>query len=189
MKRILSLILAFVILASLFAGTASASGETMTYSATYTVNGQSASSLAEVQVGDEVVVTVTLTRTDIPDGETYAAWGLEIDVNNYGMDYVSGTGFSYSYAGADFTAAPSSYAVGGATGIGNIRFYRITSGPDDTFTLSRSVSVSAVYTVTNPAAIQAYSPMPIVYPAGAMEPVADIKAEEYIAPVTPAEKT
>lgn len=188
MKRILFLILALIFIFFMYAGTAMAAGETFSYSMSYAVNGQPVSELTGLNVGDEITVTVALTRTDIAESETYEAWGLEIDINDYGMDYVSGTGFQCVYQGVSTTVKPSSYMVGGATGIGNIRFYRITSGEDKVFTLDRTISITAVYTVTDPANVQAYTPKPIVYLGGSATKVSDVEPEGNYTPVTPPEK-
>ncbi len=171
MKRIISLFLCAALLFSLCTGIAGADGTpSFTYNLTVTKGGIAVPDLSELSAGDTVVATVTFTRTDIADGETYEAWGLQININDYGLDYVSGTGFTYEYYSNNYTVVASNYEVGGATGEGTIKFYRITGGKNDPFTLNKTVTVSATYTVADPTIAVVTMPNPIIYEVGNEQP-------------------
>ncbi len=182
MKKLFVLLIAIALLFSLFTLTAAAVGETFEYSIETAANGKPVEDLTSLPNGTEVTVTVSLTCTSIADGETYEAWGVELDIADLGLDYISGSGFQIVYEGETTSVLPSNYVIGGATGTGMIRFYIITTGPDDAFTLGKTVSVSARYTVTDNAEAQVMAPTPIVYMKGDIKK-AEVKPAEPVTPI------
>ncbi len=184
MKKTLVFILMLAMVLSLIAIPASAEGEAFLYSFETTVDGERVYDLSSLAVGTEITVTVTMTRTDIEDGDTYEAWGFEMDITDFGLDYIAGTGWDCTYQGETFEVTPSNYWVGGATGTGAIRFYFITGSSSETFTLAKTVSVSARYIMTDSATAQVAVPMPLLYLEGSMQK-ADIAAEQPYVPIDP----
>ena len=171
MKKIVSLFVLGLMLLLLCAAPALAEEASFTYElSTLDASGNVITDLTGLAVGDEITVSVTLTRTDIEAGSTYEAWGLELDINDQGLEYVSGTGFSYSYDDVDRVAGTAGQAIGGATGIGTVRFYRITGAPNDPFILDRTVTVTATYKVKNNTIAQVSATKPLVYLTGSYEP-------------------
>ena len=183
MKKTILFILAFALLLLLAAAPAYAADESFTYETEITSGGSVVNDLSSLPAGTKVTVTVSLTRNDIAEGETYDAWGLELDISDFGLDYVSGTGFTMVKNGDASVIKPSNYWVGGVSGTGLIRFYTITSGPDDVFTLDRTVSITADYTVTAPAEAQIVPVTPIIYLGGKTEKEADVQPAEPVAPI------
>ncbi len=182
MKRILAILIALVLLASLLAVPAFAQGESFEYSVEITADGRTVEDLTTLPNGTEVIVTVFLTRTDLGESERYNAWGLELDINDFGLNYVSGNGFAFTYKGRDDVVEPSEYAVGGATGTGTIRFYKVTLNSNNGFTLDRTVSVSATYVVSDKTVAQVSVPAPIIYLEGQSEST-EVKPAEPVAPI------
>ena len=167
MKKIAVLILSCLMLFALCAAPALAADANFTYEVkTLDANGNTVNDLTKLAVGDEVTVTVTLTRTDIGESDTYGAWGLELDINDQGLTFVSGTGFTYVYDEVERVAGTTGQAIGGESGIGTVRFYRITLDPNDHFTLAKTVTVTATYKVKNNTIAQASAPSPLVYLIG-----------------------
>ncbi len=182
-KRILLVLMTIALLLLLAAAPAYAADESFTYETEITSGGSVVNDLSSLPAGTKVTVTVSLTRNDIAEGETYDAWGLELDISDFGLDYVSGTGFTMVKNGDASVIKPSNYWVGGVSGTGLIRFYTITSGPDDVFTLDRTVSITADYTVTAPAEAQIAPVTPIIYLSGKTEKEADVQPAEPVAPI------
>ena len=182
MKKTLSLLLSLALSLTLVATPVFAADPgSYAVGVTRTANGQHLNDLRSLAVGTEVTVSVTLTRTDVSAGQ-YNCRGMELDINDYGLEYIedSAETFSYRLGGSTHSAAVSKYAVGGATGVGTLRFYFIygekdANAPD--ILVDRAVTVSARYRVTDPAAARAWAPTPIVYVASAR--ATDIRQNEY----------
>ena len=182
MKRILVLIVVLALLASALTLPAAAVGESFEYSLETTSGGKTVTDLTVLPNGTEVTVTVTLICTNLLTDDTYEAWGIELDIADLGLDYVSGSGFTVILNGKETAINPSNYVVGGATGTGIIRFYTITNSPYSTFDVAQTVSVSANYVITDNTIAQVTAPSPIIYLKGETDE-ADVKPAESVTPI------
>lgn len=185
MKRITGAFLAVALLLALLgpASTAYAAGSGGTYlvSVERSANGEEVSNLGALAVGTEVTVRVTMTRTDIEE-DTYNCRGLELDINDFGLEYIEGSAqtFGYTVNGTARNATVGDYLIGGASGVGNLRFFYIfgalSTNASKTF-VDQTVTVSARYRVVDPSVARAWAPTPIVYIGDVKE--TDIRVSEF----------
>ena len=174
MKKLLTLFLVLALVLTLGMSLAQAEGEspTFTYSVellkdgsplqnvTITPETTDIEAIADpttINAGDVITVTVTMTRTDITE-DTYQAHGLEMDIDNMlaGSSYVEGSGTYTGITGTSLTVANTHYASDDL-----LRFFKMGQ-VSQTFTLNKTVTVSANYTVVDPSKFTVYALQPIV---------------------------
>ena len=164
MKKTLSLILALVMLFSLYAVPVSAAAGDFASEATVThgENVITASDLRRLSAGD--VITITLRLTEDSGTSTMTLEGLEFDFSTYGMTYVenSAVGFEGS--------AISTWWSNARTTNGVLRIYQLQVR--NPFTISNPVSVSARFRIDDPSVAGYDNIKPIVLNAsGDVQPV------------------
>ncbi len=176
-KRIVTilLIMAFIVLWMMPAGMASMTegDPTFSYSIELKKDGAVVTDYSTLNTGDTVTATVYFTRTDIEDGGEYEAWGLQININSFGLDYVDGSGVGYSIEDeyGETTIPATSFTVYAVSGMGTIKFYYLTGNKDVVFSLDKEETVSATYTVNGERPVEVSVPEPIIYLGGQENPI------------------